>query len=140
MVPTLVGGTFFRRSRVSRYVHSYNHDGTVAAAMQEKPRDLFERVFGRIDLAESKDARRQRLKRSVLDTVVDQYKFYTGKESPLGAASRKDCRSSGPHPRVRAAGLCDEREAPQLAAAPAGIPITSRWQGGSRWNGNRHHA
>ena len=88
MVPTLVGGTFFRRSRVSRYVHSYNHDGTVAAAMQEKPRDLFERVFGRIDLAENKDARRQRLKRSVLDTVVDQYKFYTGKDSPLGATSR----------------------------------------------------
>ena len=30
MVPTLIGGTFFRRSRVSRYVHSYNVDGTVA--------------------------------------------------------------------------------------------------------------
>jgi hypothetical protein len=70
-------------------VHSYNYDGTVAAAMQEKPRDLFERVFGKIELAEGdKDVRRRRLKRSVLDTVVDQYKFYTGKNSPLGAASR----------------------------------------------------
>jgi hypothetical protein len=88
MVPTLVGGTFFRRSRVSRYVHSYSHDGTVAAAMQEKPRDLFERVFGRIDVADDNDARRRRLKRSVLDTVVDQYKFYTGSNSPLGAESR----------------------------------------------------
>ncbi len=89
MVSTLVGGTFFRRSRVSRYVHSYNQDGTVAAAMQEKPRDLFERVFGRIELsAGDKDARRRRLRRSVLDTVVDQYKYYTGKDSPLGAASR----------------------------------------------------
>jgi hypothetical protein len=88
MVPTLVGGTFFRRSRISRYVHSYNHDGTVAAAMQETPRELFERVFGKIDLAEDQDARRQRLKRSVLDTVVEEYKFYTGKDSPLGAASR----------------------------------------------------
>ncbi len=37
---------FFRRSRVGRYVHSWNPDGTVAATMQEKPRDLFERVFG----------------------------------------------------------------------------------------------
>ncbi len=46
MVPTLIGGTFFRRSRVSRYVHSYNHDGTVAATIKEKPRDLFDRVFG----------------------------------------------------------------------------------------------
>ena len=40
MVPTLVAGTFFRRSRVGRYLHSYNLDGTVAARMQEKPRDL----------------------------------------------------------------------------------------------------
>ena len=47
MVPTLVAGTFFRRSRVGRYVHSYNMNGTVAATMQERPRDLFERVFGR---------------------------------------------------------------------------------------------
>jgi hypothetical protein len=88
MVPTLIGGTFFRRSRVSRYVHSYNEDGTVAATMQEKPRDLFDRVFGMISAADDSDARRQRLKRSVLDTVVGQYRFYTGDNSPLGAASR----------------------------------------------------
>jgi hypothetical protein len=86
MVPTLVGGTFFRRSRVSRYIHSYNSDGTVAARMQERPRDLFDRVFG--TLANTADSRRQRLRRSVLDSVVDQYKFYTGRNSPLGAASR----------------------------------------------------
>ncbi len=48
MAPTLIGGTFFRRSRVGRYVHSYNLDGTVAATMQEKPRDLFNRVFGTV--------------------------------------------------------------------------------------------
>ncbi|QDT08442.1 DUF1552 domain-containing protein [Planctomycetes bacterium K23_9] len=86
MVPTLIGGTFFRRSRVSRYVHSYNEDGTVAATIQEKPRDLFERVFGKIE--SSGDAREQQLNRSVLDSVVDQYKFYTGANSPLGSASR----------------------------------------------------
>jgi len=89
MVPTLVGGTFFRRSRVGRYVHSYNDDGTVAAAMQERPRDLFERVFGSVATAgDEKDARRMRLKRSILDAVADQYKFYTGANSPLGATSR----------------------------------------------------
>lgn len=89
VTPTLVGGTFFRRSRVSRYVHSYNPDGTVAATMQEKPRDLFDRVFGAIGLSGSgDDVRRQRLRQSVLDSVVDQYKFYTGKTSPLGVASR----------------------------------------------------
>ena len=87
MVPTLVGGTFFRRSRISRYVHSYNHDGTVAATMQEKPRDLFNRVFGAV-MASDGDAREKHLKRSVLDSVVDQYKHYTGANSPLGAASK----------------------------------------------------
>ncbi len=89
MVPTLVGGTFFRRSRVGRYVHSYNYDGTVAATMQEKPRDLFDRVFGSLALAgDDADARTVRLTRSVLDSVVDQYKFLTGANSPLGAASK----------------------------------------------------
>jgi hypothetical protein len=87
MVPTLVGGTFFRRSRVGRYVHSYNPDGTVAATMQEKPRDMFERVFGTV-ASDSGDTRHERLKRSVLDTVVDQYKFYSGANSPLGATSK----------------------------------------------------
>ena len=89
MVPALVGGTFFRRSRIGRYVHSYNPDGTVAGTMQERPRDLFERVFGTVVFAgDPKDVFRQRLRRSVLDTVVGQYKFYTGENSPLGATSK----------------------------------------------------
>jgi len=89
MVPTLIGGTFFRRSRVSRYVHSYNQDGTVAATIQERPRDLFDRVFGAVKATtESPDARTERLRRSVLDSVVEQYRFYSGSRSPLGAASR----------------------------------------------------
>jgi hypothetical protein len=89
MVPTLVAGTFFRRSRIGRYVHSFNEDGTVAATMQEQPRDVFERVFGSAPVSDNPDdARRQRLRRSVLDSVVDQYKFYTGDNSPLGAASK----------------------------------------------------
>lgn len=89
MVPTLVAGTFFRRSRVGRYVHSYHPDGTVAATMQEKPRDLFDRIFGSLAVSdETTDATKERLKRSVLDTVADQYKFYTGNNSPLGSASK----------------------------------------------------
>ncbi|MEX2672761.1 MAG: DUF1552 domain-containing protein [Phycisphaeraceae bacterium] len=86
MVPTLIGGTFFRRNdRMSRYIQSFNEDGTAAAAMQERPRDLFERIFGSIEGA---DPRSQRLRRSVLDSVVQQSKHYTGQNSPLGTASR----------------------------------------------------
>lgn len=90
VVPTLLAGTFFRRNdRLSRYVQSFNDDGTPAAAMQEKPRDLFDRVFGTLGLeGAAPDVQRQRLRRSVLDSVVDQYKFYTGANSPLGSASK----------------------------------------------------
>ena len=89
LVPTLIAGTFFRRSRLSRYVHSYNPDGTVAARMQEKPRDVFDRVFGALALGGDSDTEREaRVRRSVLDSVVDQYRFYTGNNSPLGTASK----------------------------------------------------
>lgn len=90
MAPALVAGTFFRRSRVGRYVHSYNEDGTVSAAMQESPRFLFERVFGSVrEGGDEADLRTQQIRRSVLDSVVEQYRFYTGDRSPLGANSRR---------------------------------------------------
>ncbi len=88
MVPTLVGGTFFRRDRVSRYTKSFNIDGTVAATMQEQPRELFERVFGSVPGTDESDPKRMRLKRSVLDSTMDQYHYYAGPNSPLGVASR----------------------------------------------------
>ncbi len=57
--------------------------------MQETPRDLFDHVFGTVALSSDEaELRKTRLKRSVLDSVVEQYKFYTGSQSPLGAASR----------------------------------------------------
>ncbi|MEX0718336.1 MAG: DUF1552 domain-containing protein [Planctomycetaceae bacterium] len=86
MVPTIVAGTFFRRDRVSRHSKCFNKDGTVAAPMQETPRELFGRLFGEIDSDD--DPRRQRLRRSVLDSVVEQARFYTGDGSPLGAESK----------------------------------------------------
>ena len=88
MIPTLIGGTFFRRSRICRYVHSYNEDGTVAARMQEKPRELFDRVFGTLATVDAGDTRTRRLRRSVLDSVLEQYRYYTGPNSPLGKVSR----------------------------------------------------
>jgi hypothetical protein len=64
-------------------------DGTVAATIHERPRDLFDRVFGKVDLSGGTgDEREARLRRSVLDSVVGQYIYYTGAYSPLGAQSR----------------------------------------------------
>ena len=88
VVPTLIAGTFFRRDRLSRYAKSFNADGSVAASVQEQPRELFERIFGKIDDAAESDPRSERQRRSVLDSVMDQYKFYTGPHSPLGSASK----------------------------------------------------
>jgi len=90
MVPALVAGTYFRRNdRPVRYVHSFNPDGTAAGAMQESPQALFSRIFGSTDDTEqATDPRRQKLDRSVLDSVVEQTKFFAGDRSPLGATSR----------------------------------------------------
>lgn len=87
MVPSLVAGTYFRRDRVARHTHSFNDDGTAAAPIQERPRDLFERVFGKLPGSEGDPAALRR-KRSVLDTVLDQYHHYSGANSPLGSASK----------------------------------------------------
>ena len=87
--PTLLAGTFFRRSRVGRYVHSYNEDGTVAAAMQEtaarpvRARLRIGRRIGRRDrpAAAAPEAERARCRgRSV--QVLRRRQF------PLGATSR----------------------------------------------------
>ncbi len=89
MISTLVAGTFFRRmDRPVRYIHSFNADGTAAASMQEEPRELFARIFGTVNTADRSDPRNQRLRRSVLDSVIEQSLFYTGSRSPLGANSK----------------------------------------------------
>jgi hypothetical protein len=114
MVPALVAGTFFRRNdRVVRYIHSFDQDGTPAGAMQEQPRDLFERIFGSAPGGERNDPRSRILRRSVLDSVLAQSEFYTGQRSPLGAASR--ARLSDHFDRVReyeqrAYALAEEKE------------------------------
>ncbi|MEM9701202.1 MAG: DUF1552 domain-containing protein, partial [Planctomycetota bacterium] len=93
VIPTLVAGTYFRRSRISRYVHSYRENGTIAAPMQESPGELFARVFGAEAGSDGSgaplDPRSRRLRRSVLDAVQKQTKFLAGPRGPLGAASRE---------------------------------------------------
>jgi len=90
---TVLAGTYFRRSRPVRYVHSWNDDGTAAGVMQESPRALFDRIFGMAPGMMDPDAdpaeqRVQRLRQSVLDSVTDQYTFYRSDASPLGAGAK----------------------------------------------------
>ena len=128
MVPTLIGGTYFRRSRVGRYLHSYNFDGTVAGIMQEKPRDLFDRVFGLINVGEGVTARKLRFKRSVLDSVVSQYKYFTGANSPLGRASKT--RVSEHLERIREYELRAFKLNPKDEKAPSLPPSSKVLHGG----------
>ena len=79
---------FRRNDRVVRYIHSFNDDGSPAATIQEQPRELFERIFGSGPSHEDDSPRSQRLRRSVLDSVLEQTRYYSGKNSPLGAASK----------------------------------------------------
>lgn len=90
VIDTVVAGTYFRRSRPARYIHSWKPDGTAAAQAQESPGELFDRIFGSVPTDPDADtsAREQRLKRSVLDSVVGQYQSLTGPNSKLGTASQ----------------------------------------------------
>lgn len=85
-------GTYFRRSRPARYVHSWNPDGSPAALPQEDPTSLFTAIFGAAPMNGEEltpdEQKRLRYRQSILDGVVDEYKHYTGERSNLGAASR----------------------------------------------------
>ena len=125
MIPSLVAGTFFRRSRVGRYHHSYNLDGTVSARMQEKPRDLFERVFGTLSGPSEQENNNKRLKKSVLDSVLEQYRFFTGSNSPLGSASKgriKDHLDRVREFEQRAFSLANRNKKGPQAPPPSNVP------------------
>ena len=125
MIPSLVAGTFFRRSRVGRDHHSYNLDGTVSARMQEKPRDLFERVFGTLSGPSDQENNNKRLKKSVLDSVLEQYRFFTGSNSPLGSASKgriKDHLDRVREFEQRAFSLANKNKKGPQAPPPSNVP------------------
>ena len=87
VISTVMGGTYFRRSRATRFIHSWNQQGTRAADMQESPAQLFRRIFGDIPGGEQ-EGEAQRLRRSVLDSVIGQYQHLSGANSPLGSSSK----------------------------------------------------
>ena len=90
VIPTLLAGTWFRRSRPGRYLHSWNEDGSPADLPIERPTDLFDRIFGSglPDTNDPDDEKRLRQKRSILDSVLPQYQHMMSDASNLGQASR----------------------------------------------------
>lgn len=91
VISTLLMGTYFRRSRAGRYIHCWNNDGSPADLPKEDPASLFERIFGSDGgggTGDPPDDRRFRYRRSILDSVVEQYRHYQSDASNLGVSSR----------------------------------------------------
>lgn len=101
-IKTLLAGTFSRNNG-NRENHSYRSNGGVTDSIHRSPQALFDRVFGAFDPgappappgdkappgAEVCPSDKQRhLRRSILDSVLSQYKFLSSDAGNLGAASR----------------------------------------------------
>jgi hypothetical protein len=102
-IKSLIAGTF-RRNNGRRENHSYRPNGGITEAPYRVPQALFDRVFGQFDpgaaprpVAPSPDPGRsaacpgdadRHLRRSILDSVLAQYKHLSSEAAGLGAASR----------------------------------------------------
>ena len=93
--PTLLSsvsaGLWFTYGAPSRYVCHWNYDGSPGPAPERRPSRLFARLFGEPTPSARPDpdpARTARVKRSILDTVLEEYRF-----------AISDRRISAPNPR-----------------------------------------
>ena len=86
MIPTLAMG-FYGSYRTSgdffRRVKSWKNDGTPSEIPKAYPSELFKRIFG-----DEPGAGEDRRKRSILDSVIAQYRSLASEGSNLGARSR----------------------------------------------------
>ncbi|MEN0061509.1 MAG: DUF1552 domain-containing protein [Myxococcota bacterium] len=87
---TLAVGQFFRRSHGTyQRIRCWNDDGSRVVEPIEAPSDLFERLFGKETASDDPAAQRTlRLRRSVLDSVLDDYRHYTQDRAGLSGTSR----------------------------------------------------
>lgn len=88
---SLSAGLWFTYGAPSRYVCHWNYDGSPGPAPERRPSRLFARLFGEATPGAAADpdaARTARIKRSILDTVLEQYQFAISDRSYLGAASK----------------------------------------------------
>lgn len=97
-VPTLIGsksvGMWFRTGSVSQYTRHWNYDGSPGERPERRPTRIFEQLFGTLmpstpgQMEDPAQVVERHMRRSVLDSVVAEYKHYTGEASPLGADSK----------------------------------------------------
>jgi hypothetical protein len=88
---SLSAGLWFTYGAPSRYVCHWNHDGSPGPAPIRRPSRLFTQLFGETNPGLGSDpdpARSARIQRSILDTVLEEYRFALSDRSYLGAASK----------------------------------------------------
>jgi len=84
-------GLWFTYGAPSRYVCHWNYDGSPGPAPERRPSRLFASLFGQPTPEARPDpdpARTARIKRSILDTVLEEYRFAISDRSYLGAESK----------------------------------------------------
>lgn len=93
-VPEISVGLWSRTGAVSQFTRQWNPDGSPAQRPERRPTRIFELLFGGYmppDGGSETDAEliaRNHTHRSVLDTVMEQYRGIVGPNSPLGAESK----------------------------------------------------
>lgn len=92
--PTLASGLWWRRGACdAQALRVYNPDGSSRSPVK-RPSEVFDTLFGSVqpippsEEVDPAERRRARIARSVLDTVMDQVRHYTGDASPLGRTSK----------------------------------------------------
>lgn len=91
---TLNAGFFFRRGAPNpentriRIYRSWDDDGNVTEPPKEYPIDVFRHVFGDDDSGDDSPDPEARARRSILDTVVEDYRHLCSDRGGLGTASR----------------------------------------------------
>lgn len=125
LIQTLMTGTWFRRSRPTRYVHSWRNDGTPVDVPTETPGQLFTRIFGEDPELEATDNKARRYRLSVLDSVTRQYQYIKSERSGVGGATR--AKVSDHLDRIRELErrvLEDQMMATEACRAPEAGPVS----------------
>jgi hypothetical protein len=86
-------GLWFTYRAPARYICHWNYDGSPGPAPERRPSRLFDRFFGTSDASVSPlggaiTERERRIKHSILDAVLEEYRFAVGERSYLGAESK----------------------------------------------------
>jgi hypothetical protein len=92
-VPEISVGLWSNTGCVAAFTRSWNEDGSPGMRPIRRPTQVFETLFGGLPMGEGGELTPQQLaqlhqRRSVLDTVLEEYESYVGPNSKLGARSK----------------------------------------------------